>query len=229
MRLVNLSLIPAVLAGFSIVAHADLQPGSDPEIAIDAGRFSSPINYGPCPMQPFPNAQGGGICDFVNDTGLTITELGFEDSVNVPGLPQGSALSAYLPPPASPTFTCDPAAFAPPPPGYYPFSTCLIYFQTPSGSPGLGLTTDEVSIFFFGGSGIAPGGHFEVNLNTDNSPTSNVGTWNTVDAGKFQTITINTTNGAFPRVPEPSMMWLLAAGCLLIFAARWIRSLNLQR
>jgi hypothetical protein len=224
MRLVNLSLIPALLAGFSIVAHADLQPASDPEIAIDAGRFSSPISLA---STCTPSADGGGICDFFNDTGFTIVELGFSDTVNVPGLPQGSALSAYLPPPASPTFTCDPAAFAPPPPGYYPFSTCLIYFQTPAGTPG--LTTDVVSIFFLGGSGIAPGGHFEVNLNTDNALTGSSGTWNTVDAGTFRTVAIDTTNGAFTAVPEPSMTWLLAAGCLLIFAARRLRSLNLQR
>jgi hypothetical protein len=206
MRFTSLALIPTLFAGFSFVARADLQPAPDPEIAIDAAGFSSPIGFGPCPVQPFPNATGGGICDFVNDTGSTLTELGFADSVNVPGLLTGSETGHYGP------FTCDPAAY---------FSQCLIYFQAPGASP---FTPDEVSIFFLGGSGILPGTHFEVNLNTDNS-TSGVGTWNTVDAGKFQTVVIDTTNG--PLVPEPSMTWLLAAGCLMIFAARRRRSLNL--
>jgi hypothetical protein len=215
MRFVNLSLIPALLAGFSLIARADLQPASDPEIAIDAGRFSSPISLGStCAIQP----DGGGICDFFNDTGSTINLLEFEDSVGGPeltGLPPGSGIGAYLPPPATPTFTCDPTDV---------FAECVILYQTPPVT-----TTDEVTILFSGGSGIAPGEHFELDLNNNNALTGDVGGWNAVDAGTFHTVEINTNNGLYTGVPEPSMFWLLAAGCLLIFAARRLRSLNLQR
>lgn len=216
MRLVNLSLIPALLAGLSIVARADLQPASDPEIAIDAGRFSSPISLG---STCTPDADGGGTCDFFNDTGSTINLLEFEDSVGGPeltGLPPGSGIGAYLPPPATPIFTCDPTNV---------FAECVILYQTPPVT-----TTDEVTILFSGGAGIAPGEHFYVDLNDGNSSNPNgSGGWNMVDAGTFHTVEINTGNGLFTGVPEPSMKWLLAAGFLLIFAVRRLRSLNLQR
>jgi hypothetical protein len=212
MRLTSLSIISALFAGFSFVAHADLQPATDPEIAIDAGTFSSPISLG---STCTPSADGGGICDFFNDTGSTINLLEFEDSVNVPGLPAGSGIGAYLPPPASPTFTCDPTNV---------FAECVILYQTPPVT-----TTDEVTILFSGGPGIAPGEHFELNLNNNNVLTGDTGGWNTVDAGTFQTAEINTTNGLYTGVPEPSMMWVLAGGCALIFAARRLQSLNLKR
>jgi hypothetical protein len=228
MRLPRLSLIPALFAGFCCVGRADLQPAADPEIAIDAGSFSSPITVG---STCTPSADGGGICDFFNDTGSTITLLEFEDSVNVPGLPAGSGLGAYPIPPASPVFTCDPTDV---------FADCLISFQTPTVT-----TTDEVFVYFFGGPGIPPlpadclsdpdspdcstVGHFAVNLNDNNALTGDVGSWNTVDAGAFQVVSINTPDGAFTGVPEPSMTWVLGAGCGLIFAARRRRSLNLQR
>lgn len=206
MRITSLALIPALFAGFSLVARADLQPATDPEIAIDAGGFSSPISLGStCAV----SASGGGICDFFNDTGTTIAQLGFADNVSVPGLPTGFHTGNYGP------FTCDPAAY---------FSTCLIYFQAPGATP---FTPDEVSIFFLGGTGIAPGVHFEVDLNNNDSSSGTVGGWNTVDAGTFHTVAINGPNG--PIVPEPSMKWLLAAGFILIVAARRLRSLNLQR
>jgi hypothetical protein len=207
MRLVNLSLLPALLAGFSIVAHADLQPAPDPEIAIDAGRFSSPIALtSTCPV----NSTGGGICDFFNNFTHTITLLAFEASVSVPGLMTGEDELSYGP------FTCDPTTV---------FETCLITFVT--GSP-----TDTLFISFLGTNatdpGLAPGEHFEVNLNNNNSPPPDIGGWGTVDAKTFGTFAIDTTAGPVV-IPEPSMMWLLAAGCLLIFAARRLRSLNLQR
>jgi hypothetical protein len=237
MRLTSLSLIPAFFAGFSIVAYANLQPATDPQISIDAGNFSSPITLG---STCTPSTDGGGICDFFNDTGSTITLLEFEDSVNVPGLLAGSGMnpsgeSFYPVPPASPVFTCDPTTV---------FTNCLISFVTPPVT-----TTDEVFVYFFGTDATHPGipplpadclsnpdspdcettGHFAVNLNDGNVLTGDVGTWNTVDAGTFNTVTINTTNGAFTGVPEPSMAWILAVGCGLIFAARRVRSLNLQR
>ena len=178
MRLTSLSIIPALLASVSFVARADLQP-TDPEIAVDAGSFSTPISLG---STCTPSADGGGICDFENDTGSTITLLEFEDSVNVPGLPAGSGQSQYPPAPApNPTFTCDPTNV---------FFECVILFQTPPVT-----TTDEVTILFSGAPGIAPGEHFEVNLNDNNSLTGDTGGWNTVDAGTFQTVEINTTNG----------------------------------
>jgi hypothetical protein len=212
MQLNSLVLIPALLTGLSFVARADLQPASDPEIAIDAAGFSSPISLGSiCPI----SADGGGICDFFNDTGSTINLLEFEDSVGGPevaGLPPGSGIGAYLPPPATPIFTCDPTTV---------FAQCVILFQTPPVT-----TTDEVTILFSGGPGIAPGGHFAVNLNNNNSPTGDTGGWNAVDAGTFHTVEINTNNGLFTGVPEPSMKWLLAAGCLLMFGARRFRSLK---
>jgi hypothetical protein len=220
MRLPSLSLLPALLAGISFLAHADLEPAPDPEIAIDAGGFSSPITLG---STCTPSADGGGICDFFNNTGSTINLLEFEDSVCVgaapgtclPTLPAGSGIGAYLPPPASPTFTCDPTDV---------FAQCVILYQTPPVT-----TTDEVTILFSGGSGIAPGEHFYLNLNNNNVLTGDVGGWNTIDAGTFMTEEINTTNGLYTGVPEPSMMWLLAGGCGLIFAARRVRSLNLKR
>jgi hypothetical protein len=205
-------LLPALFAGYTLVAYADLQP-TDPEIAIDADSRSSPISLG---STCTPTADGGGLCDFFNDTGSTITLLEFEDSVNVPGLPAGSGVGQYLPSPdPNPTFTCDPTTV---------FATCVILYQTPPVT-----TTDEVTILFSGGPGIAPGEHFEVDLNNNDSLTGNTGGWNTVDAGTFQTVEINTTNGLYTGVPEPSMMWLLAGGCALIFAFRRVRSLDLKR
>ncbi|HEY7390978.1 MAG TPA: PEP-CTERM sorting domain-containing protein [Bryobacteraceae bacterium] len=211
MRFTSLALIPALFAGFSYVAYADLEPAPDPQISIDAGGFSSPISLGAiCPISP----DGGGICDFFNDTGSTINLLEFEDSVGGPeltGLPPGSGIGAYLPPPATPTFTCDPTDV---------FAQCVILFQTPPVT-----TTDEVTILFSGGAGIAPGEHFLVNLNNNNALTGDVGGWNTVDAGTFHTVEINTNDGLFTGVPEPSMTWLVAAGLLLIFGARRLRAL----
>jgi hypothetical protein len=206
MGLTSLALVPALFAGFSYVAYADLQPATDPQISIDAGGFSSPISLtSTCPV----NSTGGGICDFFNNFTHTITLLAFEASVSVPGLMTGENTLSYGP------FTCDPTNV---------FTTCLITFVT--GSP-----TDTLFISFLGTDasdpGLAPGEHFEVDLNNNNSPPPDIGGWGTVDAKTFGTFAIDTTAG--PVVPEPSMTWLVAAGCLLIFAARRRRSLNLQR
>jgi hypothetical protein len=233
MRFTSLALIPALFAGFCFVARADLQPASDPEIAIDAHGYSSPISLGStCPVQ----SGGGGICDFFNDFSSTIIKLEFEVTVttNLPtGFNQGSGTVSYPPPPATPTFTCD---------GDDVFTSCLLSLNPVSG------TTKDLFIYFFGTDATHPGipplpadclshpdspdcdtvGHFEVDLNNNDSPTGNVGGWNTVDAKTFDTKAIVTTKGLI-TTPEPSMMWLLAAGCLLIFAARRLRSLNLQR
>jgi hypothetical protein len=125
----------------------------------------------------------------------------------VPGLPQGSGVGAYPTPPAPPVFTC----VAPD-----VFTTCLITFDTPPTTP-----TDEIFVSFSGTGatdpGIAPGEHFVVNLNDGNILTGDVGTWNTVDAGTFDTLAIDTSDGPIASVPEPSMTWVLAAGCLIVF------------
>ncbi|HLI85455.1 MAG TPA: hypothetical protein VKV17_16185 [Bryobacteraceae bacterium] len=231
MRLTRLSTFAALLGGFWFVAHADVQP-ADPQIAIDAGSLSSAFTYSStCSASP---TDGGGFCDFFNPYGSTITQLEFVVQVDVPGLTQ-SGFSWGNPaqyPTSSPVFTCESPDV---------FTTCLIAYN-----PG------ELQIFFYGTDAAHPGilplppgcssnpdapgctttGHFAVDLNDGNAKTGDIGTWNTVDASPFSVQFIDTVNGPIPDpspVPEPSMAFMLAAGCLLIFAASRVNAIAFRR
>jgi hypothetical protein len=203
MQFFRLVSVLAVFLGVSAIARADIVPG-DPEIALDAARFSEPIGDG---VEFSPNGTGGGVNDFFNPFTQSIFELQFQATVL-------TGLSPSI-------FTCFTEAYLP---------DCTINYVS---------STGRITITFsesvppepppFGGipplpTGCTPDstnpacdetGHFVINLNNDNSPTSGVGGWNGVAPPTG--ITFDTTKIVLDT-PEPSFTLLLALGCALIFA-----------
>jgi hypothetical protein len=205
------------LAGWSAVAFADIAPLPDPEIAIDIGSQSDPINVN----TQFQTVNGGGTFGYFNPTNGFITELAFQVQVN-PG-----------------TFNCSN-------PGGY-FLNCSAIYDTDNGlltitffgtnpqEPGEPPEETEQGE----GEGIPPllagcappnqdlpgcnqVGHFTISLNDPNLTT---GSWNLVNPNPDAPLQFTTTSveaNGVDVTPEPSTMLPLAGACLLIaiFARR---------
>jgi hypothetical protein len=199
-----LCIVAAVTAG-SLMARADIVPG-DPEIALDADRFSEAIGLG---VTFSPNTTGGGVTGFYNPFSEPIVELQFE----------ATALTGLSPS----IFTCVTTAF---------LLDCSINYNSSTGS--LTITFSGTvppgapPSPFDGIPPLPPGctpdstnpacdetGHFAINLNNNNSPTSGVGGW---DAVAPPTGLVFDTTQIVLDTPEPSFTLLLALGCALIFA-----------
>jgi PEP-CTERM motif len=208
----------AAIAGLSFMARADVV-GSDPWWTVDDAPPGMPISIGsPCPI----NGTGGGTCDYVNNTGMTIDLLSFvvklkddpsttippdvltlknlslSSSNPTPGLLLGDGVLPV--PPDSPIFHCSATSF---------FTTCEIEYLYHFNS----TTTDTMLLILSGGSGIAPNVDFTVNLN-DNNNNSGVGGWGTDASGNPTTTQIGFAPAS---VPEPSFSLLLGVGCALVF------------
>jgi len=84
--------IPAVLGLLFLGGTASADIIKDPDMAMDAGSFSSPLSQ----FTSFTPSQttGGGILDLYNDTGHLLTSLSLTAYINT-GLPQGLIASAF--------------------------------------------------------------------------------------------------------------------------------------
>lgn len=191
-------LLAVLLAGFSTIVWAN---PVDPDISIDAGSDSPPINVG---STFSTNGNGGGVADFENDSGFTISALQFQTTV--------ASFSPSL-------FNCQSGFFL----------DCTFTFNSDTDlltidffgvNPADPLAETPCDTEFGEQEGIptvqtgcAGVGHFVIDLNNGNVPGANgVGGW---AANSSFTVSEVVT-------PEPSVGVLLGAGMLLIggFARR---------
>lgn len=232
MKLSSLLFISALFVGLSPRAKANLQPLIDPDIGMDSGGFSDAIHPG-VNFNPICNPMHtmcGGVFDYYNPTGGFITSLEFQTTVQT-NLPDG-------------TFHCNAAQFFKMCTLDYTGSTGLLTIdfngtnpQEPGESPfDPELGPNELE----GIPPIPPGclpngpnpnslcdsiGHFVITLNDNFSTTGSQGSWDQVfpdgcvPTPDHPCIKFDTTQ-VVSSVPEPSVIVLLAAACLLIFASR---------
>jgi hypothetical protein len=182
------------------------------------GSFSMPLVPG---TNVVPSADGGGTFDFYNPTTMSITLADFATNIgqDLP-LPSESTFSdgvGTLGP-----YTCLSGDF---------FTQCSFTYDSQTGVLGIDFITTNFGTGLRTGipplpSGCLPppsgiqdtepclsSGHLTIDLNTDNDHTGDTGGWTPGDE-------ITTTEVAvgpnYTPIPEPSLTWLLGAGCALL-------------
>lgn len=191
MRSVRAAMIVALFLLTAGAVMADSVPGNDPAIGVKGGHHSTPLNS--LDFNFTIDVQGGGIFDFVNESGVNWTSL---------------TLLASAPDDSS--FSCNPVDFG------HLFENCSTQVTGE-----LGNGQEAVTIFFSGTTpgcvflncfpGIAQGFHFFFNLNDDFNCNENCsGGW----TSDF------TVHGMANNVPEPASIFLVLTGLGGIVARR---------
>jgi hypothetical protein len=192
MRSVFAAMIVALFLLTAGAVMADSVPGNDPNIGVKGGHHSTPLNS--LDFNFTINAQGGGIFDFVNESGVNWTSLTLLSSA-----PIGSS------------YSCNPVDFG------HLFENCST--NVTSQDPQTGQ--EAVTIVFSGTTpgcvfldcfpGIPQGFHFFFNLNDDfNCNEGCSGGW--TDNYVVQ--------GMANNVPEPASIFLVLTGLGGIVARR---------
>ena len=174
---------------------------TDPQMGMEPGGDSNPFNGGTAFT---PDANGGGVFYYFNNTGGTILSLTFSTSIEA-GLGTDDN-------PALPSFTCNNASDPTAPNPFFLF--CAVNYFVNDG---------ELDFVFFGTNfgtggvdqGIAPLENFAISLNNGYSLTVDQGGW---DISPLSDPTFTATN-VQTDAPEPAPAIL--AGFALMFGLCW--------